>query len=486
MSFDTAFFVPGPAEQVRGRYCPYIYLAYLLPIGLMLLGFFCHEPWRDEIQAWLMARDMDIPALIANAGAEGHPIGWHLIAKAFLSVGLPYASLQVFSLACGIAAAILLIRRGPFGPVVTFLLLLSPMFTLLGITARPYSLIVLLLFLHAFSFPRRMRHPFVHALLLGGLAQMHVLCLPYVGVMSLWWICGAMRSRAGWMTYLAQGLLVLITSFAVWQLIPPVDKAVAMLASRQQTVTSWFLAGIDPLALAVLLPPFALIAIWAVLLWGRHPMLMLAAAGSSLFAALVNYCVYPLSSCHWYMVLGILTALTWIAHANTFPGCMGRYRKAVVCPLACACLLSYPGGALEFHRETVLPSSNLSEAEIYVREHLAGTPTAVHTMARVCPLLRELPGKRLWNPVGRKWGTYAVFDADWQKSRNMTVAEAARVILEHCPEKRPAMIFSSPWDEAGQSGYVRVIDFSGPTAYEENLYIYLPAEKIAPAVQPPQ
>lgn len=478
MSFGTAFFAPGPAEQMRGRFYPLVYAAYLLPICLMLLGFAQHEPWRDEIQAWLMAREMDIPALLANAGVEGHPIGWHLIIKAFMAVGLPYASLQVFSLVCGLVAAILLIRRGPFHPVVTFLLLLSPMFTLLGISARPYSLIVLLLLLHAFSFPGRMERPLPYALLLGGLAQLHVLCLPYVGLMALWWLYETVRRKPGRLVYLAQSLLVVLLLFAAWQLIPPTDKAVAMLTGRQQALASWIGFGFDPLTLAVLLPPVALAVLWAVLFWGRHPVLMLVAAGSCLFFALVNYCVYPLSSCHWHMLLGILTALTWIACANTFPERPTHYRMAVICPLVCACLLSYPVGAQEMYKEITLPSSNLPAAEKYVREHLANTPVAAHTMAKVCPLLLDLPGKRFWNPVDRKWRAFAVFDADWQKNRNMPVAEAARIILEHCPEQRPVMIFSSAWDEAGQAGYVRTIDFSAPTAYGENLYVYVPAEKL--------
>jgi len=57
----------------------------LLPAGLTatyfilaLAGILHHEMWRDEFQAWLVARDADsLVQLAGNVRYEGNPMLWH-------------------------------------------------------------------------------------------------------------------------------------------------------------------------------------------------------------------------------------------------------------------------------------------------------------------------------------------------------------------------------------------------------------------------
>ena len=47
---------------------------------VLAFGLAHHEMWRDELQAWLLARDSAGPAdLFANLKYEGHPALWHLL-----------------------------------------------------------------------------------------------------------------------------------------------------------------------------------------------------------------------------------------------------------------------------------------------------------------------------------------------------------------------------------------------------------------------
>jgi hypothetical protein len=47
---------------------------------VVALGMAHHEPWRDELQAWMIARDSgSLPELFQNIRYEGHPAGWHLL-----------------------------------------------------------------------------------------------------------------------------------------------------------------------------------------------------------------------------------------------------------------------------------------------------------------------------------------------------------------------------------------------------------------------
>ena len=55
-----------------------------------------HEPWADEAQAWLLARDASIKNLIVNnMRYEGSPVLWHLVLKFFIKIGFTYDKLYI-------------------------------------------------------------------------------------------------------------------------------------------------------------------------------------------------------------------------------------------------------------------------------------------------------------------------------------------------------------------------------------------------------
>ncbi|SDV01757.1 hypothetical protein SAMN04488544_3530 [Microlunatus sagamiharensis] len=80
--------------------------------GALLLH--AHEPWRDELQAWLIARSSGSPVqLWDNARYEGHPLLWHLLLFfAGLVSGGP-ATMQVVHLLVGAVMVHLLLRFAP-------------------------------------------------------------------------------------------------------------------------------------------------------------------------------------------------------------------------------------------------------------------------------------------------------------------------------------------------------------------------------------
>lgn len=60
-------------------------------ISLSLFVGAKHEPWADEAQAWLIARDASIYDIIFHiARYEGSPVMWHLLLKFFIVLKLPY------------------------------------------------------------------------------------------------------------------------------------------------------------------------------------------------------------------------------------------------------------------------------------------------------------------------------------------------------------------------------------------------------------
>ncbi len=89
------------------------YMIYSI-VGLVFLGtgFFAgmhHEPWADEAQAWLMAKDSNsLMELIRAVRYEGTPALWHIIVKISQIMGLSYEHFFVLPLLFSTLGVVLL------------------------------------------------------------------------------------------------------------------------------------------------------------------------------------------------------------------------------------------------------------------------------------------------------------------------------------------------------------------------------------------
>jgi hypothetical protein len=135
-----------------------------------------HEPWFDEAQAWLLARDDSLwHMLTAQMRYEGSPALWHLLLMGPAKLGLPYFSLQVIAVAIAVMGALVLARYSPFPWPLTVAALFSFVIGYqYAVVARSYVLIPLLLFLLAIAWNRRFARPWRFVLVLCLLANVSV------------------------------------------------------------------------------------------------------------------------------------------------------------------------------------------------------------------------------------------------------------------------------------------------------------------------
>ena len=116
-----------------------------------------HEMWRDEIQAWLLARDSTTPwALLHNMRYEGHPGLWHLLLWGPAHLTADPVAMQMVHAVIATASVLLLLRFAPFN-LITRLLLAGGYFMAYewGVVSRNYAISVLLLFAVAALHRRR-------------------------------------------------------------------------------------------------------------------------------------------------------------------------------------------------------------------------------------------------------------------------------------------------------------------------------------------
>jgi hypothetical protein len=141
-----------------------------------LAGAARHEIWRDEAQAWLLARDSATPwALLANMRYEGHPALWHLILWLLARITHQVFAMQALHAGLATAGVYVMARHAPLGRLQK-LLFAAGYFTLFeyGLIARAYVLGVALLWTYCALHPRRRERLFALSIVLALLANTSV------------------------------------------------------------------------------------------------------------------------------------------------------------------------------------------------------------------------------------------------------------------------------------------------------------------------
>jgi hypothetical protein len=59
----------------------------------------------------------------------------------------------------------------------------------------------------------------------------------------------------------------------------------------------------------------------------------------------------------------------------------------------------------------------------------------------------------------------------------MPAEQAANIILDECPVRRPWMLFSKPWVNATRSGYALVHSANQTSIMKEAYYVYAPDQE---------
>lgn len=160
-----------------------VMLCYSIITFIILLF---HESWRDEAQAWLIVRDLNIIEIFEQMKYEGHPIIWYLILMPFAKIGLPYIFVKIASwIICNIAVWLIL-KKAPFNIFIKILFIFSmPMIYLYPSISRSYCLIPLAITIVAIYFGQRHEKPIQYILSILFLANTHVIMYGMVGILLL-------------------------------------------------------------------------------------------------------------------------------------------------------------------------------------------------------------------------------------------------------------------------------------------------------------
>lgn len=212
---------------------------------LLAAGLAHHEMWRDELQAWMLAKSSASPAeLLANMRYEGHPALWHLLLWPLAHAFASPVAMQVlhFAIAAAGVAAFLAWAPFPFALRALFALGYLPVFEY-GVISRNYALALPPLWAACRLWPSE-KEP-TQWLALGGCLAVLANANPYAWLLAAAllatfvfeaWRDDALRGEA--MASPARPLAgaaiaVVGLALALWQMVPPPDALYA------ESVTGW-------------------------------------------------------------------------------------------------------------------------------------------------------------------------------------------------------------------------------------------------------
>ena len=151
---DRTLFRPTPAELIL----------WLVFAAVTLVMVWYHEPWRDEAQAYLVARDNTLAGLVLHMKFESQFILWYLFTWPFARFGVPIFGINLLHWALSCSTAYLIVRRAPFRFLTRAALLFSVLFAFeFTVVARHYAIGVFLLTVLLMNWRERFRHPVLYA-----------------------------------------------------------------------------------------------------------------------------------------------------------------------------------------------------------------------------------------------------------------------------------------------------------------------------------
>ena len=163
-----------------------LYIIWFAHLLVMAFGLAHHEPWRDEADSWVIARDITMNDAWNYFRDSGHPPLWYAVLFPFARLGLPSETLQVIQWCIIASMSWLLLFRSPFPLWLKLGFLFSlPLTYQYGVVTRGYGLMSALLFAAATFYPQRLVRPWLYAAILMALLFIEVHVLGIVAALCL-------------------------------------------------------------------------------------------------------------------------------------------------------------------------------------------------------------------------------------------------------------------------------------------------------------
>jgi hypothetical protein len=224
----------SPRKEVKLTTTP-LRFALLVTAGffvIALIGMLTHEMWRDEHQAWLVARDANsLSQLLDNMNYEGNPAFWHFFLFLITRVTHDPVYMQAFHLLIATSFIFIFNRYAPLSNLhkILFSLGYFPLYEY-ALISRSYALGILLVFGVCALYKNRLKKYILIGVLLALLANVTIYAVviagSIAGILVLDYFLYQQKNGKALMQ-LSAGMLIfaLGVGFSLYQIWPEKDNS---------------------------------------------------------------------------------------------------------------------------------------------------------------------------------------------------------------------------------------------------------------------
>lgn len=142
-------------------------LTFFVYIVLVFFISNSHEMWRDEVDSWLLIRDMNFEDFRFYLKNSGHPGLWYIILLPFGKLGFPNHTIVILHLFIAISNAFLLLFFSPFKRIIKIFFVFSYfLFYEYAVISRSYAIGIFFIFLLCIVYRKRFQSPILYSVLI--------------------------------------------------------------------------------------------------------------------------------------------------------------------------------------------------------------------------------------------------------------------------------------------------------------------------------
>ncbi|MBP5585488.1 MAG: hypothetical protein J6Y92_03935 [Lentisphaeria bacterium] len=438
--------LPDPARPLF-RPTPAELVLWLVFAAVTLVTVWYHEPWRDEAQAFLVARDNTLPGLVLHMKFESQFLLWYLFTWPFVRLfGLPIFGVNLLHWALSCSTAYLVVRRAPFRFLTRAAMIFGVLFAFeFTVVARHYAAGVFLLAVLLVNWRERFRRPVLYAC---GIALCASSNLP------VWTCLGGLCCTIGyevivrrlWSRRIIASMLVCVFGFmlALGSIFngsgfgsPYVGKRGVVLARKAVSERLW--SALDAISGTVYLPVWVcvLCLVLGALYFVRKsiPAFICFLTSAGLMVSLQVVGGFHSMRHVGFLLVGTVAA-SWIAALDDAPGPEHRMRlpaRASACldiaaGCAAALVLSVQAFVTPFFVlcEILYPFSHGHAAADFIRRNIPeDVPMFCFTARSNVSVLPWLPGRRFFIFDRMEYGTFSKWGRTSGESMKVMADEGA-------------------------------------------------------------